>query len=100
MQVAELYVAELCYLCNVISSESNTLANIGLKKIKQYNLRERFIPWGRARAAEKLNSELAVINANLKFRRELLEKLYSSTGGGEGETLTLLEIMQRGGELI
>ena len=100
MQVGQLYIAELCYLCQKINSESAALGGLAVEKINQYERRNRFIPWGRDKALDTLNAELAVINENLKFRRELLEKLYSSVGGGDEEKVTLLEILQRGGNLI
>lgn len=100
MQVQQLYVSELCYLCQIITFDTQELTYIGYKEIKKFNWAVRLMPWRRNKIAEKFNEKLMSINANLKFRKELLEKLHNSVGGGEGETVTLLEILQRGGSLI
>lgn len=100
MQVEELYVPELCYLCQIISTEMNQLIQAGYKEIVKSTRISTFMPWRRRKTMYELNQKLELINENLRFRRELLEKLHNSTGGGAGEKLTLLEILQRGGSLI
>lgn len=100
MQVEQLYVSELCYLCQIITFDIQQLTDAGYNEIKKFNRLTRFMPWRKYKAVCELNEKLALINANLKFKRELLEKLHNSVGGGEGEKLTLLEILQRGGTLI
>lgn len=100
MQVGQLYVAELCYLCERISSELVALMKLGSKKIEKFNQVNRLIPWQKEKALNKLNIELGAINEAIRFRRELLEKLQNSVGGGGDQKLTLIEILQKGGELI
>jgi len=100
MKVPGLYVQELLYLCSAIQHDQRKWIEAGEKEIRKHRRAYRFMPWNRNRQNEVLSARLRFINENLNFRTELMQKLQSSVGGGKGESLTLSEILEKGGDLF
>jgi hypothetical protein len=100
MKLPELYVQELLYLCLTIERDQNEWMKIGDQEIAKYKRNCRLMPWRKNHFGHVLSIKLQVVNKNMRFRTELMRKLQSSTGGGNGENLTLSEILEKGGDLF